>query len=89
MENGGDSKLKSHECIELSVIRMSGKRLRNTKGMIGISTLIKRLAWVRAQCRISSIITCCLRGTSELGVVNKTVGSSEANKLASCCPTEQ
>jgi len=32
MENGGDSKLKSHECIELSVIRMSGKRLRNTIG---------------------------------------------------------
>ena len=44
---------------------MSVRQLRNTRGMAGVSTPIKRLVWVRDQWHTMSIITCCLRGASE------------------------
>ena len=58
--------MKNTNVSKLSTIRMSAKQLRNTKGMVGICTPIKQLEWVQDQWHTTSIITSCLRGTSEL-----------------------
>lgn len=55
---------KNGSAWKSTTTRMSAKQLRNTKGMAGVSTRIKRLAWVRDQCHSKLVIICCLKKAS-------------------------
>jgi hypothetical protein len=65
LENGGDSKLKNYECVEVKHHKDVGKTIEEYERNGWRLTLIKRLAWVQAQWHTALIITCCLRGASE------------------------
>ncbi len=54
-------------------------RLGSGKRMDGVFTLIKQLEWVRDQCHLLSIITCCLRKASKLDKLSYYTGTRKVS----------